>query len=204
MSLDRDSRYNYAHIMRSVDAAGQLVEYDRFDLRPHLTDTTHPDNQEFQVTEGDNWSRIGWRRLGRGRRWWIIADYSNVVDPFEELLTAETVRVIGRLSVAVAAGSVSTMALTRVTGIAAGTTLRVQNLDPAAPTVFDAAVLSVNTTSKVVTVTPTDCPAPGIPTALSRVSIVRREGRKLVCPSVNRALFGALSFGNPLNVLVGE
>jgi hypothetical protein len=204
MSLDRDSRYNYAHIMRTVDAAGQLVEYDHFDIRPHLVDTVHPDNREFVVEEGDNWSRIGWRRLGRGRRWWIIADYSQVVDPFEALLPAETLRVIGRLSVPVTAGAVTSLTLTRVTGLASGTVLRVQNLDPAAPTAFDAAVLSVNPTTKVVSVTPTTCPAPGIPTALARVGIVRRETRKLSCPSVNRAFFSALGFGNPLNTLVGE
>lgn len=204
MSLDRDSRYNYAHIMRTVDAAGQLVEYDHFDLRPHLVDTVHPDNREFTVEEGDNWSRIGWRRLGRGRRWWIIADYSQVVDPFEALQPVEALRVTGRLSSPVAAGTVVSLTLTKVTGIASGTTLRVQNLDPAAPTTFDAAVLSVNPTTRVVSLTPATCPAPGIPTALARVSIVRRATRKLVCPSMNRAFFSALSFGNPLNTLVGE
>lgn len=201
--IDAESRYNYAAVFRLYDHTGRLIEREHFDLRPPLANITHNDNQTVAVADGDNWSRIAWRRLGKGTRWWIIADYSDVIDPFTATRTATVLTYAARLSGNIAAGTVTSFTVTDVRRVRIGTVLRVENLDPASPVSFDASVLSVNTTSKLVTVTPVTCAAPGIPALLARVSTVTRRQATLVCPSVNRAMFDALNFADPTGLISG-
>lgn len=66
------------------------------DLRYRTTDTS-PDDRSFNVTDSEQWSNIGKRMLGDASSWWVIADLSGVVDPFEELDDANKVGVKKRL-----------------------------------------------------------------------------------------------------------
>lgn len=197
-----ESRYNYAAIMRVVSNNGFLVEREHLDLRPTLVTTVHPDNQQFTPAKGDTWSRIAWRRLGNGRRYWIICDYSGIIDPFSELRPRKKYRARTQLTVNVSAGAVNTITVGSLRGIRRGSTLLIEDLNPANLVSFEATVLATNATTNVIQLTPATCPAGGVPFALSRVSEVYEETITLTCPSINRALFNVLDFANPLNVLV--
>lgn len=186
--------------MRIVNASGYLVEREHLDIRPTLVTILQPDNQEFTPDTTDNWSRLAWRKLGNGRRWWIIADYSKIIDPFGELAAFQVLSAVSQLSANVAAATVTQITLTDVRRILRGQRLRVESLDPALPNTFDCSVLAVNATTKVVNITPAT--SPGVLAALSRVSIIKNQGVKLTCPSVHRAFFEILDFNNPLNTLV--
>lgn len=202
MSVGRDSRHNYSAVMRVVDAAGNLVEREYLDIRPRLVLTDHPDNVQFTPSASDTWNRIGWRRLGRFDRYWIIADYSGVLDPWTELKPKRKTKAIAQLTANAVTGAIDTIFVSDVRSISPTQILRIENLDPSNPTFFETPVLSVNPLLKRVTLTPSTVPAPGIPFALSRVSIVYTESRRLTVPSPNRAFFEALNFSNPMNILV--
>ena len=202
MSVSRESRYNYSATILVADAAGFLVEKPHLDIRPQLVNIVHPDNVEFSPSGNDTWSRIGWRKLGNGRRWWIIADYSQILDPFSELKPETKYKYVTQLSVNVPA----TTAITSITVVNAkkvkrGDVLRVEDLDTGNLVSFECFVLAVNETTNVVTISPITTPAGGVPFLLSRVSRVYKEQLRLIIPSANRAFFEALNFGNPLNVL---
>lgn len=202
MSVGPVSRYNYAATIQVVDASGQLVEREHLDIRPPLQNVVHPDSQEFTPNEKDNWSRIGWRKLGDGRYWWIIADYSQILDPFAELRPQEKTKYLTRLSANVpAATTITSITVSRVKEVKRGDFLRIEDLDIAHAVSFDVVVQTTNDTTGVVTFAPVVSPAGGVPSALSRVSKVYKENVRLIIPSPHRAFFEALNFTNPLNIL---
>lgn len=203
MSVGRESRYNYAAIMRVTDSAGFLVEREHLDIRPTLVNIVHADNREYVPSPNDNWSRIAWRKLGDGRRWWIIADYSQIVDPFTELRPVEKTKYVTQLAADIpATSSITEFQVNHPTKVNRGDMLRIEDLDIAHQVSMDVAVLSVNETAGTVQVSPVTSPAGGIPAALSRVSRIYKEQLRIIVPSAHRAFFEALNFGNPLNVLV--
>ena len=195
------SRYNYAKRVRLLGGTGDLLEYERFDIRPRVVKTQYPDNAELQPSQGDNWSRLAWKSLGDGQLYWVICDFSEVIDPFSELVPEVKARYVTRLGANIAAGSQNTATLINSRGIRRGTVLRFEDLDPTHLVSVDAPVLSVESGSHVVTFSPTTFPVGGVPSTYSRVSIVSRQGVRLVCPSPQRALMQVLDFGNPLNTM---
>jgi len=97
MSVSEESRYNFTVRMRQVDMAGQLVEPERLDLpypRTPVIRRSRPDLHEYKVREGDTWSNIASRFLrGRSDLWWVIAEFTGVVDTFEELVVGAILRI---------------------------------------------------------------------------------------------------------------
>ena len=202
MSVGQESRYNYAAIIRVIDAAGFLAEPEHLDIRPQLQNIVHADNQEYVPSPNDNWSRIAWKKLGHGKYWWIIADYSQIVDPFTELLPVKKAKYLSQLTVNVPALSlINEIAVKDVRKFNKGDVIRVEDLNPAHAVSFETGVLSTNATLKTVQLSPIMTPSGGVPFALSRVSKVYKEDVRLIVPSPNRAFFEALNFGNPLNVM---
>lgn len=189
--------------MRVTNSAGFLVEKEHLDIRPTLVAIIFPDNQQVTPQSTDNWSRISWRRLGDGRYWWIIADFSEIIDPFSELIPTTQNQYLTQLSVNVPAGPVNQITVADPSVIMRGTSLLVENLDPAHPQSFTCAVNDSNLTTGIVTLSgAVVVPAPGIPFALSRVSQVVQGKVSLTVPSAHTAQFSSLNFSNPLNVLV--
>ncbi len=203
MSVSARSRYNYAVRVRRVNSAGALIEFERYDIRPTLVRIVHADNTEYIPQNDDNWSRIAWKTLGDGRLYWIIADFSQVVDPFTELMPETKTSFMTQLSADLLAGTRTQATIVRTKGIQRGMRLRLQDLDPANPNSADVSVMDVNKTTGVMTFSPVTVPTGGIPAALSRVSRIYERKPRLVVPTVHRALFEALDFDNPLNTLVG-
>ena len=203
MSVSSDSRYNYTPVVQILDPSGALSEKLHLDIRPTLQTIIHSDNIQFTPSDTDNWSRIAWRYLGNGKLYWIIADYSQVIDPFTELKARTRTRYLTQLAASVAGGAtVTTLTMLSTKNIRRGDTLKVEDLNPANLTSMNVVVMSVDDSSKVVSVSPVTAPVTGIANVYSRVSRVYKEQVRLTIPSAHNAFFEALDFGNPLNVLV--
>jgi nucleoid-associated protein YgaU len=86
--IGKDSRFNATVVLRIVDNAGNQVESARLHLpysRESVINVSPSDLQDYPVQEGDTWHSIAARTLkGRSDLWWIIAEFSNVLDPFKE------------------------------------------------------------------------------------------------------------------------
>lgn len=97
MAVGEESRYNFTVRMRQVDVSGQLVEPERLDIpypRTPVIQRSRPDLHEYKVREGDTWSNIASRFLrGRSDLWWVIAEFTGVVDAFEELTVGSILRI---------------------------------------------------------------------------------------------------------------
>lgn len=205
MSIGSESRSQYAVVMRIVNAAGALVEREHLDIRPALTSTVAADSQQFTPAASDNWSRIGWKRLGDGRRWWIIADYSQIVDPFTDLQPETQYNYLAQLGADLTDGETVSQLTLRSAADAGkftiGMSLHVEDLNPANPVSFDTSVLSVDPLMLTVQVAPVTVTG-NLPALLSRVSQETSLPVQLTCSSPNRAFFNALNFSDPTNVLV--
>lgn len=205
MSIGPESRNNLSVVVQVVNAAGTLVEREHLDIRPALMNISAADNQQFMPAVGDNWSRIAWKKLGDGRRWWIIADYSQIVDPFTDLQPVVQHNYLAQLGGDVAAGTVSRLSMRSaadLSKLSRGMTVFVEDLNPSNPVSFTATVQSTDVPTLTVSITPITLVG-SIPHALSRVSQVAKLPVLLTCPSPNRAFFTALNFANPLSTLVG-
>jgi hypothetical protein len=189
--------------MRVFGPSGQ-IEPDHLDIRPRLARRFFPDNRQYQVQGTDNWSRIAWRMLGDGRFYWIIADYSEVVDAFTDLRVMEKPHYLTQLTVGLTATlQYSQLTLASVKGIRRGMKLRIEELSIVGYTPIDTYVIDVNTTTLVVRTAPFVVPVAGnVTTTTCRVSELRLYRPTLTVPSLQRALMEAQDFGNPLNVMV--
>ena len=203
MSVGDKSRYNYSAKIRVVNSAGYLIEREHLDLRPRLQRTLHSSNIQYPTNKTDNWSRISWRMLGNGRFWWIIADYSQIIDPLSELYPEEKTRYLTQLDANLLAGERTSAIVKQTKRIKRGMVLRIEDLDPGgAMNSVDVSVLTVNATTGEITFPPITVPGGGVPSLLSRVSEVYESAVLLTIPAADKALFQAMDFGNPLNVLV--
>ncbi len=201
MSVSNISRYNHTVLIRSVNGVGEPAELDHMDIVPPLVKIKAQDNHEYIPAVNDNWSRIAWRTLGDGRHWWIIAEHSDVVDPWTDLLSKQRIQYVAQLTADVSVGVINQITVDRPKRITRGTVYRVENLDPDSLVHYDVSVLSVNNDTGVIEVTPFTV-ATAIPAELSRVSLLKRDGVSLTVPNIQRVLFEALDFSSSLVTLV--
>jgi hypothetical protein len=201
MSVGKESRYRYSAVVYRVDANGRLIEKPHLDLRPSLARVDYPDNRRIVPYDNDNWSRLAWRLLGSGKRWWIIADFSEVVDPFTHLRASEDAEIIGTVTGSNLLGEETSATLSNTKGVARGCQLRFEPIGAEDVATFTVTVNGVNHTSKVVTFSPTDFTYEIQAGDMSRVLIVRQKLPAVIAPSVRRAMFEAVDFGNTLMVL---
>lgn len=195
--IGRFSRYNLSSIMRVLDSSNSLVIREHLDIRPTITKTSYADNRYIVPEKTASWANLGWRFLGSSALWWVIADFSGVVDPIEDLDPQPSLRAFGQLTVNVGAGTVTQITLDRIRGLRKGMLLQVENLDPNALDSFRTSITAINETTKVVSVVPTVAPA--VPAALSRVSEVVKNYAQLTVPSVTRTYLEVLNYENPMN-----
>lgn len=98
MSIGNDSRYNLTPTILIVDSIGVPTENEHVDLpydRSKVVSTAiKPSVQDYSARAGDTWSNMGARFFkGRSDLWWVLAEYSGVIDPFSELLVGATIKV---------------------------------------------------------------------------------------------------------------
>jgi len=94
MSVTKDSVFNNCAIISIVDSAGIPVENEHLDLpygRELIVNSQELGSAHiYKVRASDHWSNIAARAYrGRSDFWRIIAEWSGVEDPFEELVVGK-------------------------------------------------------------------------------------------------------------------
>jgi hypothetical protein len=92
MSLGVYSMYRLTDVIAPIDSRGRATQPPFIDLRPRVTETASNDVFIRTTSRGETWGRLGLRYLTSASYWWVIADLSDVVDPFEELELDTTLR----------------------------------------------------------------------------------------------------------------
>lgn len=49
---------------------------------------------EYVVQDGDGWDSISYKFYNTTSLWWMIANYNGVLDPFDELVVGEKIKLI--------------------------------------------------------------------------------------------------------------
>lgn len=87
-----NSRYLLTSIIEITDPiTGSLVKPAFIDLRPRVSDKA-ADDRFLTVDSSRDWAHLAVKELGDARHWWVIADLSDVIDPFEELVPGKQLR----------------------------------------------------------------------------------------------------------------
>ena len=83
-----DSRYLRSYVVRLVGPGGVLIEPQWLDFSLRVSFTRYFDNTYQVVSSTTSWAHLGLKFLGDARAWWAIAEFNNILDPFEELEAA--------------------------------------------------------------------------------------------------------------------
>jgi hypothetical protein len=198
--IGRNSRFNYAGYVRFVDQRGRLIEYEQLPFLPPLAKVNHADNVSYTPTSTDSWSSVAWKLLGDGRYYWVVAEYSGVVDTFTELQGSDSYQVFGQISTTLSAGTNTSITLARVRGLRRGDAITIQ--DMLSGVEATTTVLDTNKETGVVSCAPFTVPGGGITASKSRVFSNVRKALQVSAPSASRAFFEALNFADPTQTLV--
>lgn len=80
-----NSRNLLTDVVQVIDPVSQRLTKPPFvDLRQRITSKAN-DDQFITVDDTMSWGNIGLTKLTDARFYWVVADLSNVVDPFSEL-----------------------------------------------------------------------------------------------------------------------
>jgi len=85
MSIGTYSMYRLTDVLQIVDGRGRAMQPPFIDLRPRVEEE---DGTDHFITIGSKWltwGLLGLKHLTHADYWWVIADLSGVIDPFEEL-----------------------------------------------------------------------------------------------------------------------
>lgn len=89
----RNSRNSLTAVVEVVDPVhGKLIKPAFVDLRQRVT-KKFPEDRFITSDSAHGWAHYADSRLGDARHWWVIADMTGVVDPFEELVPGKQLRV---------------------------------------------------------------------------------------------------------------
>ena len=201
MTVQANSRHNHSAIISVVNSAGGQEEQDHLGIRPRVQLTVSADNFEYTPSISDNWSRISWKLLGDGRFYWVIADQSNIVNPWTDLLPKMREVPVTRLGADLSVGQATTLTVARPERVDRGNVYKVEDMDPDNPVSYTFGVQEVDQATGILTITSTNVTT-AIPAALSRVSRVMRDDVTLTVPTADRVLFQAYDFANSLVTLV--
>lgn len=80
------SRNTLAAVIEIVDDQGNVVVPARIDIREGINSSKLSDLKQTNAKQGDTWGLLGLNLLGDARHWWVIAELSGVLDPYEELI----------------------------------------------------------------------------------------------------------------------
>ena len=86
-----NSRNQLTSVVEETDIFGNLVRPAFVDLRPRVTGQA-ADDRFITADASRDWTHYALESLGDARQWWVIADLSNVIDPFEELVPGRQLR----------------------------------------------------------------------------------------------------------------
>lgn len=198
MSIKPGSRNNFAVVRRIVDSSGNNTEHDQLDIRPQITKTNHPDNRRIEVLPHETWSHLAWRTLGNGRLWWLIADYSKIVDPFREIQRRDNVSFLDSLMQDIQPGPVSSIRVSRQKRFRKGVRLLIE--DMATGFKLPATVIGLGPADEkpaLVYVAVSSELGDWVRAATSRIMRVDETRPFMTAPTSTRAAFESADYRNP-------
>lgn len=86
MPVDTKSRWNRSQIIRYRDRDGKPLRRQHFDVMPRYTDIDRPGNRIYRWQQGDDWGRTAGLIYHDENKWWVLAEFNQVIDPFDELV----------------------------------------------------------------------------------------------------------------------
>ena len=85
MGIGVYSMYQLTDAVQILDRRGRALCPAFIDLRQRMTESDSSDFLVYVNSRMETWGRIGLQFLSDANYWWVIADLSDVIDPFEEL-----------------------------------------------------------------------------------------------------------------------
>lgn len=67
------------------DRFNNLLRRTYFAPLSRYPDILRSDSTQYRVQQVDDWANLAFRMLSDENAWWAIADFNQVIDPFEEL-----------------------------------------------------------------------------------------------------------------------
>jgi hypothetical protein len=64
--------------------------------RPPVVNDPRMDDVYYEVGSGESYQSVAHSLLGDFRLWWVVADFNDVMNPMEELVPGQTLRVPSR------------------------------------------------------------------------------------------------------------
>ena len=85
--IDQFSRINRTFILHYTTVIGLYLMPPYVDLLYPLESKDYTGSLFlYNAKVGDEWHKLAYRFFKNGSLWWVIADLSNIVDPFSELI----------------------------------------------------------------------------------------------------------------------
>lgn len=85
MSVGPNSRWNRSTVINVRDRFGKLTRRPFLDILPRFEDINRPDNRSYVVKDVDHWDSLAHRLYGSSDLWPVIAEFNQVINPFDEL-----------------------------------------------------------------------------------------------------------------------
>lgn len=85
MSVGPNSRWNRSAILNVRDRFGKLTRRPHLDLLKRFEDISRPDNRTYRLKDQDEWDLLAHTLYGNADLWPVIAEFNQVINPFEEL-----------------------------------------------------------------------------------------------------------------------
>lgn len=85
MGVGKNSRWNRTDLIDFRDQFGTPLRRVTFDYLPRYTAINRADNRTYRIQQVDDWASLSYRTLGVENNWWAIAEFNQIVDPFDEI-----------------------------------------------------------------------------------------------------------------------
>lgn len=54
--------------------------------------TIRQDDRYYTARSGEQWPTLAWKLLGNAALWWVLADYNDVLSPFDDIVPGTVLR----------------------------------------------------------------------------------------------------------------
>lgn len=93
MSVGKDSRYNRSAILVVRDQFRRALRAPYLDILPRYEDTEKSTNRRRLLKDHDRLHTLAYRHLGAARHWWAIAEFNQMIDPFEDFKPEDSITI---------------------------------------------------------------------------------------------------------------
>jgi hypothetical protein len=85
MSVGSNSRWNRSAIINVRDRYGRLTRRPFLDILPRYEEIFRQDNRAYRARSSDMWDMLAHKLYGNPDLWPVIAEFNQVINPFDEL-----------------------------------------------------------------------------------------------------------------------